>query len=223
MSEENTEKPVETIDSSSEPAVDNSAETSKKLFGVPMDVFVRGGSSTFANDKRVAEMKADAERRRAIADKERALARRPTDQGGAMLFNNQLTNNASAEQAYVELQFLNKRGEPWYEFGEPVRCLADVVMISPTELALIIACPSCKARGLPLDQCQLKIRQSNKSWELDTSKAGELILWFEGHNPDGSKIVKPYRSAGVIRESEKFRCDCGWSARISMNKIVQES
>jgi hypothetical protein len=139
------------------------------------------------------------------------------------MLTNHLTENTSAEQAYVELHFLNKRGEPWYEFGEPVKCLADVVMLSATELALVIACPSCKAKGLPLDQCQLRIRQTNKHWELDTSKAGELILWVEGHNPDGTKLVKPYRSAGVVRESERFRCDCGWSARISMNKIVTES
>lgn len=209
-----------------EPSV-NSSETPNSppssLFGLPMAMFVRGGSSTFANDKRVAELKADAEHRRALADKERALARLPVEQGGAQMFTNNLTDNAGVDQAYVELHFLNKRGEPWYQYGEPVKCLADVVMISATELALVIACPSCKERGLPLDQCQLRIRQSNKSWELDTSKAGELILWVEGHNPDGSKIIKPYRSAGVIRESERFRCDCGWSARISMNKIVQES
>lgn len=216
-----TQSPVAT-----EKAVETNAEEAKtpqKLFGLPMEVFVRGGSSTFANDKRVAELKADAERRRAIADRERALSMKPVEQGGAKMFTNHLTDNSSVDQAYVELQFLNKRGEPWYEFGEPVKCLADVVMLSATELALVIACPSCKARGLPLDQCQLRIRQSNKSWELDTSKAGELILWMEGHNPDGTKIIKAYRSAGVVRESEKFRCDCGWSARISMNKIVQES
>lgn len=215
------ETPVTT--SEAKESQQNEAKVPEKLFGLPMAAFVRGGSSTFANDKRVAEMKADAERRRAIADQEKALARKPIEQGGAKLLTNNLTENSSVDQAYVELQFLNKRGEPWYEFGEAVKCLADVVMLSATELALIIACPSCKARGLPLDQCQIRIRQSNKHWELDTSKAGELILWTEGQNPDGSKIIKPYRSAGVVRESEKFRCDCGWSARISMNKIVQES
>lgn len=221
MTNETTETTTEnTVSEATESAPE---ATEKKLFGLPMEVFVRGGSSTFANDKRVAELKADAERRRAIADKERALSRLPIEQGGARMFTNHLTDNAGVDQAYVELQFLNRRGEPWYEFGEPVKCLADVVMVSATELALVIVCPSCKAKGLPLDQCQLRIRQSNKAFDLDTGKAGELILWTEGNNPDGTKIIKPYRSAGVVRESEKFRCDCGWSARISMNKVVQES
>lgn len=195
----------------------------QEVFGLPVSMFVKGGTSTHANDMRVAELKADAERRRAIADEERKAAMVPVEQGGAQMFTNKLTETPEVEQSYVELTYLTRGGEPWFEFGEPVKCLADVLMISPDELALNLACPACKQRGLPLDQCQIKLRQSNRKFELSSESAGEPIFWVEGFDPiTQQKLVKVYRSAGTVRESEKFRCDCGWTARIYMNKVRPE-
>ncbi len=189
------------------------------MFGVPLDSFVRGGTSSSADDKRVAELKFDAQQRRAVSDREKALARIPIESGGSQLYSNQLTEHPEIEQSYLELHFVNSRGEPLYDHGEPSRCLADVVLLTNDEMAIIIACPSCFAKRKPLDQCQIKIRQTNKNFELDTSKAGSAIYWIDGYRSDGSKIIKVYRSAGVVRESEKFRCDCGWAARIVKNQI----
>lgn len=144
--------------------------------------------------------------------------------GGGQMFTNQLTDTPEVEQSYVELTYLTPRGDPWFEFGEAVKCLADIILIDDKtmELAIIMVCPSCKARGIPLDQCQLRIRQTNKRWELDMGKAGALIMWCEGNALDGTKIYKPYRSAGVITETEKFACDCGWTARIHNNTVRPE-
>lgn len=172
-----------------------------------------------ANDRRIAELKADAECRRADDDAEKALSRIPIEQGGAQSFQNSFTDRPEVETAVVDLYYLNRRGEQIYDHGEPMRCLADVVMLDATELALILVCPSCKARNMPLDQCQIRVRQRNRGFELDNSKAGELIMWPESTDEAGRTVFKPYRSAGMIRESERFTCDCGWSARIAMNKI----
>jgi hypothetical protein len=198
----------------------SSVEPAPKVFGLPLDMFVRGGTSSSANDKRIAELKFESQRRREVADQERAIAQVPVEQGGGKLFTNKLTDDPDVEQAYVELRFVTARGEPVYHNGEEVKCLADITVLDADELAIIMVCPSCFSKtNVPLDQCQIRIRQSNKRFELDTSKAGELILWVEGRDILGKAIVKPYRSAGLIRECERFQCDCGWSARIVNNKV----
>lgn len=214
MSEETNNKPASV---SPEPSTE---PESSKIFGVPVEVFVRGGTSTTANDKRVAELKADAIKRRAEADEERRIANVPIEDGGGKMFTNKLTDRPDVEQSYVELAFVNSKGEPIYDCGEEVKCLADLVVLSKDELAIIMVCPRCFGKGMPLDQCQIRIRQSNKRFEIDHSKAGTPIFWCEGNDAQGKKIIKVYRSAGVIRESEHFTCDCGWSARIANNKII---
>ena len=100
-----------------------------------------------------------------------------------------------------------------YDHGTAVECLADIVMLDPKkpeDLTLILVCPSCKAKGLPQGQCQIQIRQSNRPWHLDVSKAGAPVV-FEG---------KVYYSAGEVCDGERFTCpNCPWSARIDRNRV----
>lgn len=189
-------------------------EAPREIFGLPLAAYVKGGTSTSANDRRIAEVEADAERRRNTADRERALARIPIEQGGGKIYGGPLTDKPEIAQAYVELSYLTPRGEP-----TGLKCLADVLVGAhpphPTELTLVLVCPRCKERGVPQGQCQIRIHQCNKHWELDTRTSGELILWEE----DGK--LKPYRSAGKVMECERFECGyCGnWSARIDKNCV----
>lgn len=183
------------------------------LFGRPLDMFVRGGTHTSGHDRMMAERVADAEHRRDVAAKERQLAAVPIEDGGAQMFTNNLALNPQAEAASVLLKYCTPRGEVKTERGDELQCLADVLMVSPTELGLVLVCPGCKARGDHLGECQLRILQSNRKWYLDTSKAGELIV-FEG---------KPYRSAGEVMDCERFSCpNCGWAARIHKNMVIPD-
>jgi hypothetical protein len=172
--------------------------------------FVRGGTTSFGHDMELQKNIAEADARRLEADKERGLVK-----DGARVYTNKLSENGSIPQAYVLLDYLTAKGEPLYDHGVPVQCLADLQMLNPLdpgELTLTIVCPSCIARGPKGSQqfSQLRIRQKNRSWHLDTRTAGELIV-FEGH---------PYRSAGMIMDSEVIRCgECGWAARIDKNKV----
>jgi len=189
-------------------------EAPREIFGVPLAAFVKGGTSTSQNDRRIAEVEADAERRRDIAARERAIAKVPIEKGGGKIYSNSLTDKPEIAQAYVELTYLTPRGE-----DTGIKCLADVLVGAhpphPAELTLVLVCPRCKARGVPQGQCQIRIHQCNKRWELDTRTAGELIMWEENGN------LRPYRSAGKIMECERFECGyCGnWSARIDKNRV----
>lgn len=176
-------------------------------------VFVKGGTTSSAHDALLARQIAEANARRADADKERQAVK-----SGAKIYTNKLTEHGRVPQAYVLLDYLTSRGEKRYEFGEAVRCLADVVMmdpLDPSELTLILVCPECMERMPPGSQqfCQIQIRQKNRAWHLDTSKAGELIVFEK----------RPYKSAGVVMESERFSCpQCGWAARIDKNRVWPE-
>jgi hypothetical protein len=204
---------VNTPDTEPAGATGEPGEPEKSLFGVPVSVFVKGGTSTSAHDRQVAAIEADAERRRDIAAEERKIAAVPLEQGGGKIYSNQFSSNANVEAGFVLLKYLTPKGDVRYENGDELQCLADVHMLAADELSLTLVCPTCKSRGVPQGQCQMRLRQKNKNFDLDLSKAGQMFV-FDG---------KPYRSAGVVRESERFRCDqCGWTARIVDNCVRPE-
>lgn len=196
-----------------EPVVAEPAPEVMQVLGLPMEMFVRGGTSTMGNDRLVAENEADANRRRGIQDQERLKVA----EEGAHLYTNKLTSAPEVQQVYVLLDYYTKGGEHLYDHGEKVQCLADVIILpgEKVELMLIIVCPRCK-ENRPQGQAQIKIRQSNRHWELDTRKSGDLIMFDDGFGP------KPYKSAGTIMDCEKFSCECGWTARIDKNRVLPE-
>ncbi len=174
--------------------------------------FVRGGTHTSGHDKMVAEAEADAERRRDEATAERKLARIPIDQGGAKLYENKSISfgQGGADVGHVLLKYMTAKGERMYDHGEPVECLADIRVVEGSELALILVCPRCLYSGVPQGQCQIQVRQKNRSWHLDSRTAGNPIV-FEG---------RMVTSCGIVMESERFACmQCGWSAKIDKNNV----
>jgi hypothetical protein len=196
-----------------EAAADAAAE--KKIFGVPLATFVKGGTTTTAHDQREAREWHEAEQRRDLQDAEMRVARKPIDQGGGEMFTSKFLNQeeAQAPEAHVLLDFVNRRGEPLYEQGVPLQCLADITVATEPafdgELVLLIMCPKCMERTKAQNTI-LQLRQANRMWHLDQKGAGELFV-FEG---------EPYYSAGTVMDSERFTCaQCSWAARIDKNKI----
>ena len=194
-------------------AADTAAE--KKIFGVPLATFVKGGTTTTAHDQMEAREWHDAEQRRDLQDAEMHIARKDIDDGGGEMFTSKFLNEreAQAPEAHVLLDFVNRKGEPIYEQGVPLQCLADItVATEPSfdgELVLLIMCPKCMERTKAQNTI-LQLRQANRMWHLDPKGAGELFV-FEG---------EPYHSAGTVMDSERFTCArCTWAARIDKNKI----
>lgn len=223
-SETGTEKP-----SSSEPTAPEPKPAPvepPQVYGMPADMFVRGGTTSWKHDQAQAQLTFESEARRNTQDRERAIAATPLDQGGGKLYGGPLTPHKDVEQGLVELFYVNSKGEKMFELGEAVRCLADIMIINQEtmELAIILVCMNCKKNGVPQDRCQMRVMQSNKRWELSTKRAGDMIPWKEPVlNPVTGEIdmvTRLYRSAGTIVETEKFRCyQCNWEARISDNRV----
>jgi hypothetical protein len=209
-----TQAPTSEAAASETPST-SQAQPEKKLMGLPLTVFMRGGGAvpSSAEERRIAEDEADAERRRDLQDKERRIAQIPIEKGGAKMLTRAAADPETTPK--VLLLYMTRQGQPRYEFGAPVECLADIILPAAEgmDLSLQIVCPQCKERGIPMGQCQLAIKQSNRAWHLDTRTAGEIIV-FDG---------QPYYSAGKIMDSDRFSCPkCSWTARIHDNKIRPE-
>jgi hypothetical protein len=127
-----------------------------------------------------------------------------------------------ARTAFLLLKYATPAGDPVYHKGEPLECLARIIAPDVPafsgELMVIIYCPRCMVK-LPPDHCLLQVRQSNRKWFLDVSSQGTMFV-FNEMLPNGSKVPRPYFSAGVIVESEKFRCGrCNWRGVIDNNIV----
>lgn len=193
---------------------------SPPTLSVPMAAFVRGGGAVMSTSEwdSIQRFEQDAERRRDVAAMEKKIAKIPIEHGGGRIYEHRLTSAPEIEQGYVLLEWVNGRNEK-----TGLQCLADVQAITAhanekaaqsaneqVELQLVLVCPRCKERGIPQGQCQLAVRQSNRSWHLDQRHAGEIIA-FEG---------AVYRSAGRVVDSEPIRCPrCAWRARIHNNMV----
>jgi hypothetical protein len=180
------------------------------------EVFMRGGGTSTAKSEALYEERfQQAEQRRDVSDKEKQLARKPIEHGGAQLLSNQFTRHPEIPKAFIPLTFVDKRGSEIKINGEPVMCCADLIVgLNPTrpeELALVLVCPRCQQSSHKHQQDnQIMIRQSNKWFEFK-SGLGPRTFVFEG---------KTFKSAGMIVQSEAFRCfDCGWRARIDNNRV----
>lgn len=190
-------------------------EVEASVFGLPVSMFVKGGTSTSAHDRQVAADEADAERRRAIADAERQAAKDHGIAAGdpdsvSTLYSHEFTEHPEFRKAYVLLHYMGRGGREVEHIGVGDIIMPDSPMFKD-ELAILLFCPKCKER-LPASQCICTVRQGNRKWELDRRSAGELFV-FEGQS---------HRSAGKVMDSEKFTCPrCPWSARIDDNRVIQ--
>lgn len=196
------------------PTIESDVPAPRPL-GLPLDVFVKGGTTTARHDRKMAEMTADLKRRQAEADEDKRTARERGIHHGdvndiASLQTHEFTDHPEISKAYVPLMYMSPNGKEVDMYG-----MGDIIMPQdpafPDELALIIFCPKCRDRGLPAWDCIITIRQSNRSWFLDRRRAGELFV-----DPDG----KPQYSAGLVCDGEKFHCPrCTWAASIDKNRV----
>lgn len=177
--------------------------------------FVQGGTSTTKSEALYERRYQEAEERRKQADQDRRDASVPIEEGGAKLLSNQLTAHPEIPKAYVPLKYVDRLGQQVVINGEPVLCLADLIVgmnpSKPTELTLVLVCPRCSQDSHKHQQDnQIMIRQSNKAFEFVAAE-GDPTFVFEG---------VMYRSAGVVKYCEPFQCpDCHWRARIDNNRV----
>ena len=185
----------------------------------PLSAFVKGGTHTEASARLYEESFREAEVRRDESDRDKAVARVPIEQGGGRMFAHRFTQSPEIPQAYFLLRFVNESGSP---MDSPGFCLGDVYIEDwehPDDLTVQLVCPMCVNDGHKhLQDCQIKIRMSNRRWHFMPHASRKEFVFAEGDGPP-----KTYVSAGIITESERFFCPhCNWAGRIVNNRIVTE-
>lgn len=179
-------------------------------------VFVRhGGTTTSAQDKADAKFRADTARRRAVDQQRRNLesasARGDASAGIAKSFSHKMTSHQ--DNLVVVLNLVNRAGTviDW-----SVCELSIVEHSDPPELMLIMVCPRCvMTLGRPQGESQLRIRQSNRMFSLDTKKKDEI--WVNPSDPS-----EVYTLAGTITSHGRIRCPaqgCGFTFEVEDSNV----
>lgn len=168
------------------------ADEEKKGIELPIDGWVRGGTTSLAHDQQVARERAEAEQRRAVQDRQFALARNKPNEARL----NSMNLGGTDTHATVVLGIKHPKDNQvldWIvcELSTQPRDDGDV------ELVLGMACPRCAQKN-PQD-ANFNFRQSHRMFWLDTKRAGQL--WI---NPaDTSEVVT---LAGTITTKEWIPC-----------------
>ena len=158
--------------------------------------WVQGGTRTSLHDKEFAERKADAERRRNELDSQRKLASIPISQGGAKMYN---TNFTDTYHPRVIIRY-----------GE-MEILCELVKDDISgDWLLTLTCPECVKSGAPEDSAQFHIRQGHRNWHIDTRDAGKPLTYEDTDFCSGRKFKGICVSAGVIKDTDTFRCPNVW-------------
>lgn len=186
------------------------------LFGVPMDVVVRGGTTSYAHDQLMARQRFEDEARRAESDEDKRLAARQATPGDVAKMHS-MNFGTPTTSPVVLLTFVSPKGEVKMDKSKPMQMLADVFvgenMDDPGDLTLNMVCPYCVERGTPQGRAQFKVRQSHRPWHLDVRTQGEFFR-FEG---------QVHRSAGTIMDSAVLKCpNCNWTFRVDKNNIRED-
>ncbi len=173
-----------------------------------MTSFVRGGTVSTAYENDLNAKRADAERRRAAQDQQAATAKR--DPTGARL-QTVADLGSKKNHAAIVLEIRNSDGKA----EEFMTCELNAGRgDDPTELILVMCCPSC-ARRVGSDESQFHFSNKHKKFELDTRRQGEL--WVNPNNP-----AEFLRLAGTIQLTEAVTCPglgCGWRFKIDSSVI----
>lgn len=175
-----------------------------------LQVLVRGGTTTSAFDKELAQRKADAEVRRAEADADKKIGQVPIEQGGGLVFEHKLADPMTGPRVLIKYVGAGK----------------DVLMEQLCELVedetsgdnlFIFVCPECFRRGIPSGFCQCHARSKHRAWHVDKRTAGQVLA---AKNSDAHGGIEYYTSAGEIMDTDVLRCDntnCGCSFKIHRN------
>lgn len=188
-------------------------EGAPTLGASPLQIIVKGGTTSSRHDKAREEQKRVTELGRAHQDKQMAAAAvgdRMTKEG---FVSSHLTSlrMMDAGSPRLVLFYLNKDKTVRQE------CVAELVVAADGDSLFTMVCPRCLERGEPHGSAQVMVRHSHRKFHLDTRTAGSIVMLTD---PFG----KPFqvRICGTVTCEEILRCSnvgCTWQVQISDSKV----
>lgn len=183
----------------------------------PLQIIVKGGTTSSAYDKERAKQQAMTELGRAHQDKQQRAA----DQGSRM------TKDGFVSAHLTSLKMMDG-GSPravlyYLNRDKTVRqeCIAEVVMLPDGDMTFTMVCPKCLERGEPHGSSQMMIKRSHRRWELDERRAGEVIPVYDPFH----KQMMGIRICGTINATDEIlRCanfGCTWAVKITDSRVEE--
>ena len=188
-------------------------EPENRICGMPMG-WVKGGTTSYSWDMQVKAMEADAEKRRAELDRDRANAAAGVVATGTKLHSHNFTDPRTSPK--VLLTLVNDRKET------QALILADIVISDNIdgEMSIIWPCPDCVERGVPQGQAQNRASNKSRHWALDPKGEGLPIRWEDAT----TGRVEWFISAGTVMDTEIFKCPgvgCSMWVKIHKNMMYR--
>lgn len=203
----------------------------KKEIELPMDSFVRGGTTSSGHDRLMFEQHADAEQRRAQQDAQYHGARAGKVPGfmqdesfnpGAAPGHGKLTslNLGGGQHAAIVLGYKHPKDnlildwvtcelweQPWDDPSRP-----------GAEVFFTMVCLKCIwKRQVKMESAQITMRQTNRRFELDVRKAG--TVWINPKDPNEVVTLAGEISMG----GEWGTCpQCDWRFTIDQSIIYDD-
>lgn len=178
---------------------------SKTIAGVPLDMFVKGGTTTAKWDAEKQKFYRETEARRGHQDRQREAvkwAAGRADTKGSLL-SLQLAGPDNPKVCLI------------YKARDAVleqQCLCDLA-VTGEGLLLALVCPKCLERTSRMDDSQVLIRSEHREFWLDQSRAGTWI------DPNSGLS---YPVAGTITTKDRLSCSalgCNWQFRIDNSEL----
>lgn len=201
--------------------------TPKSPLEVPMAAWVRGGTTTYANDMAQAEADAAAEaRRQAEAERHRIAFQNPAE---ARMHTTSLFSKQRDAMVVLGFRDLRERKILDFMMCELLRRPSDG---DTDELMLMFCCPYCVNKyGRKAGDAQYRVHQSNRPFSLDQRTSAQRAphplglpiagdIWANPENPQD--VV---RVAGTITTHGPIKCDgrgCHWRFDIDDSVIVTQ-
>jgi hypothetical protein len=190
---------------------DDGAE--KSTLGAGPTIIVKGGTTSARYDEERDRRRHAGELGRAHQDKQMQAAR----------VGETMTPDGFVSAHLTSLRLMD-RGAPmlvlhYMNRDRTIRqsCVAELVMLPDGDEVFVMVCPRCLERGEPADNCQVMVKKSHRSWELDTTKAGTIVFL---ENPDG----RPFqvKICGTVSSDHTLRCsnfNCNWAVRVERSEV----
>jgi len=178
----------------------------RKIAGLPVDAFVKGGTTSQRWDNDKKKFYAETEKRRAHQDAQRQLV-----EGSA--------GRPNMMSSLVSMQ-LSGQGNPKvcltykaHDTALEQQALCEVAITGPEQMLLSLVCPKCLERTGKMHDSQVIVRSEHRKFHLDVSKKG---VWVD----PGSGLSYPL--AGTITADDLLTCSalgCGWKFRIDDSNL----
>ncbi len=184
--------------------------TTRKIAGVPVDAFVKGGTTTARWDAEKKRFYMESDQRRGHQDWQRGQVA-------------EAAGRTDTKAGLVTMQFGGSSANPkvclTYKAKDSAldrQCLCEVAMTEADKMLLALVCPKCVERTQRMDDSQVIIRSEHREFWLDQTRAAMWVEPLSGLS---------YRLAGTITTRDLLSCSalgCNWQFRID-NSILYGS